>query len=93
MDSRQHILWTFAIGECPVGESLIGEIREPHYFMHINSFRYRAFWIKLLQDYLHVYIHGRCDYWIELRIFKYKTLSVFSIENSLPIQILSMQND
>ena len=26
-NSRQHILWTFAICECPVGESLIGEIR------------------------------------------------------------------
>ncbi len=22
--------WTFAIGECPVGESLIGEVRKPH---------------------------------------------------------------
>ena len=27
LNSRQHILWTFAICECPVGESLIGEIR------------------------------------------------------------------
>ena len=32
MESRQRILWTFAIGECPVGESLIGEIREPQIF-------------------------------------------------------------
>jgi hypothetical protein len=27
---HQHNLRTFAIGECPFGESLIGEIREPH---------------------------------------------------------------
>ena len=35
LNSRQHILWTFAICECPVGESLIGEIRVSQ-----NSFQY-----------------------------------------------------
>ncbi len=32
LNSRQHILWTFAFGERPVGESLIGEIRVSHNF-------------------------------------------------------------
>ena len=61
MDSRQHILWTFAIGECPVGESLIGEIREPHIRPHLQEEAgYNTHWSPSNENYRNGR-YRRCD--------------------------------